>query len=199
MSSGTLAVSDVDHNATHTWTVAGGIAVHAADYSFAIDSFTITRANTAIFSDDFSSAPSTATGYSVGANGIAGTLTNGTDANGPHRPFLDAAHAIAVTGIGTTTPYVSDSATALTGSNPNGATTLTKETDFSVVARFDLIAPNDLGEGYGIRLSDRQAGPATGSNGDDAVDLRVTQANNGSVVVSVTRHRLHSRSDRHQR
>src|SRR5204863_6492346 len=77
-----------------------------------------------------------------------------------------------------------DNATLLTGTS--GATALTKTTDFTVEARFDLIVPDDLSESYGIRLTDRLPGDTVGgSTGNDVLELKVVKGNSGSLVVQL--------------
>ena len=72
----------------------------------------------------------------------------------------------------------------LTGTNPAGATTLAKTADFTVEAKFDLIAPDDLNEAYGIRLTDRLAGVNVGgTTGNDVVELRVAKNASGGLQV----------------
>ena len=66
------------------------------------------------------------------------------------------------TSFDTGDPTVVNSAIRLTGTDGTGDT-LTKESDFAVTGKFDLIAPNDIGESYGIRLTDRQPGVAVGA------------------------------------
>ena len=141
--------------------------------------------STNVFSDDFTSAPANGDGrYSVGANNIPGTLTVDTDANNRSVLVLDAAHGVSTNGIGSTTPFLVDSAIALTGTNPAGSSTLTKTDDFTVQARFDLTVPNDLNEAYGIRLTDRLPGVAVGgTTGDDVVELRVAENTAGGIQV----------------
>ena len=91
--------------------------------------------------------------------------------------------ALPSTSFDTGDPTVVNSAIRLTGTDGTGDT-LTKESDFAVTGKFDLIAPNDIGESYGIRLTDRQPGvPVGGTTGNDTVELRVVEGYNGSVQV----------------
>ena len=189
--SNTLAATDADHNAQLTWSVAdsGAVIGHDADYTFAIDNLTIVKDSTTIVNDDMSSAPVAGGGlYAVGVNGTPGTLTSGTDANGRTVTYLDATTALPSTSFDTGDPTVVNSAIRLTGTDGTGDT-LTKESDFAVTGKFDLIAPNDIGESYGIRLTDRQPGVSVGDSfgggisGNDTVELRVVEGYNGSVQV----------------
>src|SRR6185437_7473405 len=53
---------------------------------------------------------------------------------------------------------------------------------FAVSATFDLTLPNDLGEVYAVRLTDR--GTAV-SNTDDALELRLVKINSGGLQVQL--------------
>ena len=188
---GQFTAIDPDQDATQAWQVlsgdglTAGTVTHNADFSFALDSLNIVKNSTNVFSDGFTSAPANGDGrYSVGANNIPGTLTVDTDANNRSVLVLDAAHGVTTNGIGSTTPFLVDSATALTGTNPAGSSTLTKTDDFTVQARFDLTVPNDLNEAYGIRLTDRLPGVTVGgTTGDDVVELRVAENTAGGIQV----------------
>ena len=72
--------------------------------------------------------------------------------------------------------------TRLTGKNPAGQTTLTKEVDFSASARFELAIPQALSEGYAVRLTDRTSSQPTN---DDTLELRVIRNSAGAPLVQL--------------
>ena len=122
--SGTLAATDADHNANLTWSVTGtgAVASQQANYSFAIDNFTIVKDTLTIVDDDMSSAPVAGGGdYAVGVNGTTGVLTSGLDPNDPNNTrevtFLDASTALPSTSFNTGDATVANGAIRLTGTD----------------------------------------------------------------------------------
>ena len=171
-------------DSVQTWTVLNGTLPQAAQYSFLIDEFKVTRPGITIFDDTFGdgapppSAPNfsngTPTSYVTG-----GSFTEST-ANGG-QATLDSAHAVSITGVGTATPLIGQSATLLTDISSDTTQGLKQENDFTVEGTFDLIAPSDLREGYGIALTDR--GP--GVVGNDTLNLQVFRSAGGGTAVQL--------------
>ena len=181
---GQLTSTDPDTATAPTWKVVNGTSSHPADFAFAIDNLTITRNSQAILNDPFDSAPgSQSSPFAYYVDGGSALHTTLDQANG--RAILSDNDAVPTTGIGSTASYVTANAYVLTGTDPNGSTTLTKESSFSIDAKFDLILPDDLNQGYGIRLTDRQPGATVGANGDDVAELRFVKGQNGGYAVQL--------------
>ena len=91
------------------------------------------------------------------------------------------------TGLGTGAALTTDFATLRTDTtNNSGNTGLQRGTAFTVEAKFDLVIPDDINEGYGLRLTDRQSNqPAGPANGDDTVELSVRNGTNGLLAVQL--------------
>ena len=181
-----------------TWSVTGTGAVTSqqANYSFAIDNFSIVKDTLTIVDDNMSSAPVAGGGdYAVGVNGTTGVLTSGLDPNDPnntresHLPRPQ--HRTAVDVVQHRRCDRRQWRHPADRHRWHWGDTLTKESNFDVTGKFDLIAPNDIGESYGIRLTDRQPGVAVGDafgggiSGNDTVELRVVEGYSGSVQVQL--------------
>ena len=167
--SGQLTASDPDNaSADIKWTVQGGSQPGPADYSFRIDHFKITGNGQAIvFQDAFDNgnpppSPSYATtGTFTESNGYAVLSSNG---------------ALNIDAVGTASPLVGQFATA-TGA----ATLLQQANDFTVEGTFELLQPDDVREGYGIRVTDN----VPGTPGNDTVELLVVRGSSGNVALQL--------------
>ena len=175
-----------------------GVASHPADYSFVVDDLHITlNGNSNAFDDSFDGSnnpgnPSDtllfngqAVTYAVNGSAYnAGDPTTYLPLNGNGGAQLTAAGSTPGTSLGNGQPVTSNSATLKTDTTGSG-NGLHQADDFTVSAEFDLTLPNDIGEGYGIRLSDKQSNTLIGnpSNGDDVLELSVRKGNNGVVAV----------------
>jgi VCBS repeat-containing protein len=188
-----FTATDPDDTTAPVWTVEGGTTPHAAQYSFRIEEFKVTRTGSGGFGfdDNFNdgNAPSDSTVNApnfVNSTVAASYATTGsfveTHSNGGF-VTMDAAHAVAVNGVGTGTPFEGNFATLLTDtSTAAGASDgLRQGSDFTVEGTFGLTNPAELRQGYGIRLTDR-VGNAVGN---DTLDLIVREASNGVVAVQL--------------
>ena len=194
--SGTLAATDADHNAVLTWSVAdpGAVASHPADYSFDINDLKISFDSNVVFDDSFdsgtppgASSPTfngSAVSYSVnGQSYNASDPTTYLAESGGHAT-LSAANGVASTSLATGQPVTVDAATLKTATD--GTSGLNLNQDFTVEGTFALVAPNDISEEYGLRLTDRQSNQPPGpTNGDDVLDLAVRKVDSGGVVVQL--------------
>lgn len=187
---GQLIVLDADHNATQTWTVAGGTASGDANYQFRADSFTVLRNGTTFFQDDFSDgvAPPSAPTF-PGTNGYAGIGANaGALSESGGKLVFDSSAAILLEGTGTTDPIVGQNAILRSNIDPTNAAGLKSTADFSIQAVFDLVLPDSPRESYGIRATDRLVGgPGTPPDqpGDDTIELMVRESLTGKLQVAL--------------
>ena len=97
---------------------------------------------------------------------------------------MSAANGVASTSLATGQPVTVDAATLKTATD--GTSGLNLNQDFTVEGTFALVAPNDISEEYGLRLTDRQSNQPPGpTNGDDVLDLAVRKVDSGGVVVQL--------------
>ena len=139
------------------WTVQGGTTPQAAQYSFKIDEFKLSRpGNVTLFDDTFADGVPP-----PNAPSPPNYLTNGsfteTNANGG-QVVMDSAHAVSITGVGTSTPLIGQFATLPTDISGNTSLGLKLQNDFTVEGTFDLTSPTDLRDAYGIALTDATPG-----------------------------------------
>ncbi len=178
VASGHLDASDVDFGDTLRWFVVGGDGTNA-DYFFSLDEFQISKNGQPLFFDDtFSDGnapPSSPTSLLYGVNGGPGTLIE-VDGRvvmyGPNGP----APAPGVTG---SPLFVTEGATLLTDRSAGSALGLRLDSTFTVTGRFDFVIPEDLREGYGIRLTDR----FDSSTGADTLELVVRRDVDGYWAI----------------
>jgi VCBS repeat-containing protein len=180
-----------DQQDTRTWTVTGAAEPpHPADYTFHVENFKVWRspnggAGATIFEDDFNSGgpppfdppnPSGGFFYGTGATGTfteaAGSLVLDSDAKGN------------TSGIGTATPFIGQILTLVTNNSSlptedNQGLKITN--DFTVGGTFKLVFPDDLREGFGIRLTDSLPSVP----GNDTLALQVRMGANGIVQVQL--------------
>jgi VCBS repeat-containing protein len=183
---GVLTASDVDHGASLHWTVSRSTTGYSSNYLFAIDDFAIDKNGVAgIFHDGFDtgapppSAPNFANGNSTSY------LTNGLFSEAGGRAILDGSMAGVFFGIGTPDMRVGQLATLNSNIDPSNLVLgLKSHDDFTVVGRFDLIAPGEADQGYGISLTDRVPGTAPNNRlADGQVNFMVLRDASGVVSV----------------
>ena len=173
--SGQLTATDADGDTVEKWTVDGGNDPEPVDYTFRMDRFHIEASGGFNFTDEFNDGNPPPSGP-TGSPPIYGLTSGATISESGGFAVLNSTGAATLTGVGTATPLVGQYATVQT---PTSA--LTKQQDFTVEGRFDLIRPDDIREGYGVRLTDG-SGPGTGNDG---LELIVIRGNSGSVVVQL--------------
>jgi VCBS repeat-containing protein len=175
-----FTATDPDDTTAPVWTVEGGTTPHAAQYSFRIQEFKVTRTGNDAFTFDDSfddgNAPSGSASYATTGSFVE-TPSNGGFVT------MDAAHAVAVNSVGTGAAFEGNFATLLTSTStaPGASPDLRQSSDFTVEGVFDLINPTELRQGYGIRLTDRVGNVL----GNDTLDLMVRKAGNGVVAVQL--------------
>ena len=182
---GDLDATDVDHNAELTWSIVGGTSA-LQDFRFEMDNLRIVRNGNLFFEDTFGdnnappSAPNLVGGNMIGYNVTGGhpVLGIGAFAESAGRLFLDGHRAVALTALGLGNAGVN--AQLMTNTNPSSPNGLKFDTDFTVEGQFNLVLPVDSGEGYGIRLTDRNSP----TSGDSTVALTV-QNDGGTIHVNL--------------
>ncbi len=119
-----------------------------------------------------------------GGNGPTEYRTSGGLTEGNGRLIFDNSDAVALQGVGTSTPIVGQIATVVTNVQADTTAGLRQAAAFTVEGRFDLVLPDSNREGYGIRLTDRlQAGSTADQPGNNTVHLSVRQLADGSDAV----------------
>ena len=177
-----------------SWTVLGGTQPEAVDYSFNIDNFRIYRnpanpAGSLVFQDTFSNgiAPGVADPTLTFADGttVATYAVSGTFTESAGNAVLDtqSGHAAPISAVGTGGALAGQTATLLSNSTTDTAVGLKKQNSFIIEGLFDLSIPDDLREGYGIRLTDR-TGNLPAQLGNDTLELMVRKGANGNIQVT---------------
>ncbi len=178
---GQLTASDPDAGSSHRWQVQGGSAPHPADYLFRAETLRITRSATGdttaplLYEDRFDgTTPTSDPSFGTGLTYSRSLPQSGGDL------ILQDENGSIGDGVGTPDPF--NTVRTFLQSNANNASTagLKKAADFTVATTFDLIAPDDLREAYGFRLSDERS---SGAGGDDVLELLVRRGADGVVRV----------------
>ena len=190
--SGALTAIDVDHGASLTWSVSGGVSVVPSAFQIGVDQLKITKGGSVVFEDNFDNGtPPPSVSNDAGTPFASSYSVQGTVVEAGGRAVLDYATGVPTDFFGIPDPGVFNGFSLLSNINPvdpvNG---LKLATDFVVEARFDLSVPDEVRETYGIRLADRILGG--GGNppdqvGDDVVDLLVRHDTAGNVTVTLRR------------
>jgi VCBS repeat-containing protein len=158
---GQFSSTDPDGGAP-VWSVAGGTAGHPASYSFTAYELKLTDATSpgSSFDDTLATLLQNSSTYTVnlGSFGASGGAV-----------ILDTAGAGNFTTDLSTEQFVGQFATR--------NQTILKSDAFTLDARFGLTLPDDLREGYGIRLNSTNPGTA------ETLELMVQAGENGSVRV----------------
>jgi VCBS repeat-containing protein len=190
---GDLNAFDPDNGAQQFWTVADGVPAGNADYHFVMDSLTITKNGSPLFFDDFldGAAPPNAPPFPGGAPASYSAPPGAfTESSGKLHIDSDNAASNFNVGAGNADPIVGQTATLRTNIDPSNLTNgLKSNSSFVVSGVFDLILPDNVLEGYAIRLSDRHIGgngTPPDQRGDNVVSLGVRMDENGLLVVSLT-------------
>jgi VCBS repeat-containing protein len=197
--SGQIVASDIDHGALLHYTVGPALQVpppgvpgpvtfftYRADYHFTLDQLRIER-NGDVFVDDYEAGgPPPAAGGSLDGvpAGYLVPLNSFTESGG--RLHFDGSLATAQRGIGNPNLTVGQLAVLATNNDPNDLTRgLKSDDDFTVEARYDLSLP-DLGEVYGITLTDN-AGSSLPQDrlGDSNMSLLVRRDAGGNLIVQL--------------
>src|SRR5262249_10274264 len=111
-----------------------------------------------------------------GNGSLTYTTPTGTFAETGGFLILDSANAGATTGLGSATPFVANIETLATDTTAGETTLGLKQNfDFTGTGVFNLAFPDDLREGYGIRLQDS----LSGAPGHDMLELLVRKGANG--------------------
>ena len=178
---GHLDVIDPDHGARQFWSVVGGAPVHAADYEFKADSFTVIRNGGTLLVDGFSNGvpPPDSPNFGNGTPTSYGILGGFGESGG--RLLLDSDYAVPIDAPGTPDPFIGEGAMVK-------ANNLTTDANFSIRGVFDLILPDSPREMYGIRAGDRLIGGSGNPPdqlGDDVFDLVVRENILGQDVVTL--------------
>ena len=151
---------------------------------FSIDNFSVIKNGSPFFEDTFSDGllpPITGTTFPSGIEAMYGTIGSpGPEEKG--KLALDTAYGLArpseVSGVSL---LVQRSRLLTATNNDNPAQGLKKNHEITVLATFDLIAPELLLERYGIRLTDFKTGYASNDN----VGIAVRRASTGDVRVDL--------------
>ncbi|MEK7438681.1 MAG: choice-of-anchor C family protein [Pseudomonadota bacterium] len=186
---GQLLATDVDHGAVLAWTLAGGTGGAAnytfdsVDYTFTVDQLDISRNGSGYFSDAYADA-------NPGVGGLFGGVipgsyfTSGVFQEADGRLIMDDSGAgPTFAHLFTSIPYLGHFAAVATDISNNMSTGLKSDDDFTVAARFDLNAPDENGEAYGIRLTDFIPSGPSAHPGDDVMELVVRRGDDGLVRV----------------
>jgi len=186
---GQLVASDVDNDAVLAWTLSGGTGGEAnytfdgVDYTFTVDQLNIARNGLDYFSDAYADG-------NPGVGGLFGGVipgsyfTSGVFQEAGGRLIMDDSGAgPTFAHLFTSIPYLGHFATVATDISNNMSTGLKSDDDFTVAARFDLTAPDENGEAYGIRLSDFIPSGPSAHPGDDVMELVVRRGDDGLVRV----------------
>jgi VCBS repeat-containing protein len=165
---GNLFSTDPD-GGSPSWSIVGGTtSASTQDFRFQADDLKITKGGVLFFQDTFgdNNPPSSAPNF---ANGTGASYTvNGNVTEAAGRIFFDGTQA---TTFGTTNYGERVMLNSNTNALPdNGG--LKRNADFTTEARFDLVAPEDGGDAYGVRLIDQPAPPGTNDSAVDLVLLR---------------------------
>ncbi|MGH1351091.1 MAG: VCBS domain-containing protein, partial [Methyloligellaceae bacterium] len=190
--SGTLVATDIDPNSTLTWSLEGGAAGATAqniitniDYNFQVDKFNVVKNGTNIFTDDFDDNIPAPNGGLFSDGSVAHYLTGGEFTEAGGRAIMDGSLSGPSRGAAfTTTPYNAHYALLDTNISNDIADIdqgLKQDDDFTVEVTFDLVLPDEFGEGYGIHLADYAT--AIGLPGDDVVAIEVVHGSNGQTFV----------------
>jgi VCBS repeat-containing protein len=188
--SGQLAAVDPDHGAVLTWSVVGAPASGNTDYHFRADSFLVTKGAGAnlivVLQDDFSDGnpPPSSPPLNPGQPNQQNTSYAGigTFAEAGGKLLLDSNNAVSFVGVGNPNPVIGQDAIVRTNIGADPSLGLKINSTFDVVGVFDLILPDNAGEGYGIRLTDRLVGG--GGNppdqpGNNVLELAVRESQTG--------------------
>ena len=161
------------------------VTAHAQATPASIDTFTVTRNGSILFEDTFDNGDPNDTGWVYGNgnqavySGTPGVLP-GPETNG--KLLLDPYSGAIINSGLTGNPIYMNRARLVTNTS-NSASNLhrgLKDDDtFSVRGVFDLTTPTNVGERYGIRLTDR--GSSNG-NGNDTVEVDVKLRSSGLIV-----------------
>jgi VCBS repeat-containing protein len=158
---GQLTSTDPDGGAP-VWSVVGGTAGHPASYSFKAYELKLTDTTSpgSSFDDTLATVLQNSSTYivNIGSFGASGGAV-----------LLDTAGAANFTTDLSTEPFVGQFATR--------NQSILKSHAFTLDARFGLTLPDDLREGYGIRLNSTNPGTA------ETLELMVQAGENGSVRV----------------
>jgi VCBS repeat-containing protein/probable HAF family extracellular repeat protein len=189
--SGQLTAMDIDHGATLTWSVVGAPSSGNTGYHFLMDSFLVTKGTginkIIVLQDDFSddSPPPSSPPFNPNQPNQQNTTYTGIgsfdEADG--KLILDSNNAVSFVGVGNPNPVVGQDAIARTNIDPNNTNLgLKSNSTFDVVGVFDLILPDNAGEGYGIRLTDRLiggSGTPPDQPGNNVLELAVRESQTG--------------------
>lgn len=184
LTSGQLDAGDVDHGAVLAWTLSGGAPgaevnylFDGVDYTFTADQFNVSKNGTASwFYDDFNNGIPPAAGSNYFTSGTFGEA-------GGQLIMDDAGAGPTFAHLFTSIPYLGHFATLRTDISTDMPPGLKSDDDFTVSARFDLIAPDENGEAYGIRLTDFISSGPNAHPGDDVMELVVRRGDDGLVRV----------------
>src|SRR5262249_42564261 len=142
-------------DSVQVWSVSGGNLPAPAQYQFQINEFKVTRGAGTLIDDTFSDGNAPPSAPNFGNGNPASYATSGTFVETGDHVLLDSSNAVPINGVGTSAPLIGNTATLLTDISSDQNLGLKKGNDFTVEGRFELIVPDDLREGYGIRLTDR--------------------------------------------
>jgi VCBS repeat-containing protein len=158
------------------WSIPGGsTSPQTQDFRFQVDNLKIVKNGNLFFEDAFDNGVPPPSAPNIGPNPATYTV-NGTITEAAGRALMDGTHAVqfGATGYGLRAMLNTDINTA---ANPAG---LKRNSDFTAEARFDLIMPEDVGDVYGIRLTDQNSAPP---NNNSTVDLVVMRDGSGVQVA----------------
>jgi hypothetical protein len=191
--SGDLDATDVDNGAVLAWTLQGAApggaeeVITNVDYTFAIDQLNVVKNGATLFTDDFDDGtpPPSADLFSNGNEAVYGTSGLFTEVGG--RAIMDGSVAGPTeSALFSSIPFLGHSARLRTNISNDPADLnrgLKIDDDFAIEGRFDLAIPDENGEAYGIRLSDRVADGPNAQPGDDVMELVVRRGGDGTVRV----------------
>ncbi len=162
-----------------------GMVQTAQAYTFAIDSFSVTKNGSLLFTDPFNNnnPPPSAPNFTNGTPAsyfVDGTMGPENSGN-PGKLTLDSSGAVPLT-VPTGDLFIHQRAILLTNIDPTNLTLGLKSNDtFSVTGVFDLIIPSKLREGYDVMFND---GTPTHTP-DDIAMMRVIRTQTNLLMVQL--------------
>jgi len=192
---GVLNVTDVDNGAVLAWSVDGGapgasqdIAYGTPTYTVALDQLTVAKnGDGSWFNDDFSDGNPPPSGDFYPNGSPADYNTSGVFSESGGRMIMDGTGAGPTqSALFTSIPFLGHFATLRSNISNNPAdlnSGLKIDDDFSVAAVFDLTIPDENGEAYGVRLTDRVNSGSNSQPGDDVMELVVRRGFDGAVRI----------------
>lgn len=194
-----LGVSDVDHDAAHTWSLSRSPTGYSSDYRYALDDLSIVKNANPYFHDGFDNTllPGPAPAAPNFADGAAASYQGpGRYSEQGGNLILDGALAGASNGVGVSRLIVGQPLQLNSNINPADLAHGLKATDsFTVTASYsvgnDTNGPGDLWQSFGVTLSDRTIGGLQPDQlGNDLLSLRAVSDLSGRVNLQFAQYNV---------